>query len=312
MNQSSVPDDILSQTADHLSDCRACALAANTEKGFGLAGRDAVFAVLDSLIAILFPGCHGHEPMPDEEIAGFVRRRLDDLAATLTGQIEKAFCYQCTIEPCDGGRDACVRRAREAVTSLVAALPDLKATLQCDLVAAYEGDPAARSVMEIVMSYPGFQAIVTHRIAHILYLADVPMIPRIMAERAHSQTGIDIHPGARIGKGFFIDHGTGVVIGETCVIGENVKIYQGVTLGALSFPKDSQGRLVKGNKRHPNVEDNVTIYSGATILGGDTTIGAGSEIGGNVWLIHSVPPNSKVYNQQPKPLIRSPGARTAT
>jgi serine O-acetyltransferase len=170
-------------------------------------------------------------------------------------------------------------------------------------VAAYEGDPAARSIMEVVMSYPGLQAIMVQRIAHILYQEQVPLIPRIMTEHAHSQTGIDIHPGAQIGPGFFIDHGTGVVIGETSTIGKHVKLYQGVTLGALSFPKDKDGNPIKGIKRHPNVEDNVTIYAGATILGGETTIGTGSEIGGNVWLTHSVPPHSKVYNQQPKPLI---------
>jgi serine O-acetyltransferase len=157
--------------------------------------------------------------------------------------------------------------------------------------------------MEVVMSYPGLQAIMVHRIAHVLYKEHVPLIPRIMSEHAHSQTGIDIHPGATIGPGFFIDHGTGVVIGETSTIGKRVKLYQGVTLGALSFPKDKDGNPIKGIKRHPNVEDDVTIYAGATILGGETTIGAGSEIGGNVWLTHSVPPHSKVYNLQPKPLI---------
>jgi serine O-acetyltransferase len=154
------------------------------------------------------------------------------------------------------------------------------------------------------MSYPAFFAITVHRIAHLLYEKNAPLVPRIMTEYAHSRTGIDIHPGATIGPGFFIDHGTGVVIGETCIIGSNVKLYQGVTLGALSFEKDANGRLIKGIKRHPMVEDNVVIYAGATILGGETRIGRNSEVGGNVWLTHSVPPYSKVYNQQPKPLIR--------
>jgi serine O-acetyltransferase len=158
--------------------------------------------------------------------------------------------------------------------------------------------------MEVVMSYPGVYAVIVHRIAHLLYEEKVPLIPRIMSERAHSKTGIDIHPGARIGPGFFIDHGTGVVIGETCVIGCNVKLYQGVTLGALSFEKDEQGRPIKGVKRHPNVEDDVVIYAGATILGGTTTIGRGSVVGGNVWLTHSVPSGSKVYNRQPRPLVQ--------
>jgi serine O-acetyltransferase len=176
--------------------------------------------------------------------------------------------------------------------------------LQSDITAAYEGDPAARSTMEVVMSYPGVYAIIVHRIAHLLYEKGVPLIPRVMSEHAHSTTGIDIHPGAQIGPGFFIDHGTGVVIGETCVIGSNVKLYQGVTLGALSFEKDEHGRLVKGIKRHPNVGNNVVIYAGATILGGETTIGDHAVIGGNVWLTHSVPPHARVYNRQPQPLIR--------
>jgi serine O-acetyltransferase len=177
--------------------------------------------------------------------------------------------------------------------------------LQEDIQAAYEGDPAARSTMEIVMSYPGLYAITVHRLAHALYQQSVHLIPRVMSEHAHSKTGIDIHPGATIGSGFFIDHGTGVVIGETCTIGKRVKLYQGVTLGALSFAKDDTGALVKGVKRHPDVEDNVVIYAGATILGGDTVIGHDSVIGGNVWLIHSVPPGSKVYNQTPSPVIKS-------
>jgi serine O-acetyltransferase len=177
--------------------------------------------------------------------------------------------------------------------------------LQEDIQAAYEGDPAARSTMEIVMSYPGLYAITVHRIAHALYRQGVHLIPRVMSEHAHSKTGIDIHPGATIGAGFFIDHGTGVVIGETCTIGKRVKLYQGVTLGALSFAKDDTGALVKGVKRHPDVEDKVVIYAGATILGGDTVIGHDSVIGGNVWLIHSVPPGSKVYNQTPSPVIKS-------
>ncbi len=162
----------------------------------------------------------------------------------------------------------------------------------------------ARSFMEIVMS-SRLHAIAIHRLAHPLYLREVPLIPRVMSELAHSRTGIDIHPGARIGEAFFLDHGPGVVIGETCVIGENVKIYQGVTLGALSFPKDEHGNPIKGVKRHPNVGDNVTIYAGATILGGDTRVGSGAVIGANVWLTHSVPDNAKVYNQQPRPLSRA-------
>jgi serine O-acetyltransferase len=196
--------------------------------------------------------------------------------------------------------------AQEVVRKFVERLDFVRRTVDTDVQAAYEGDPAAMSPMEVVMAYPGVYAVTVHRLAHELYRLGVPVIPRIMSEIAHSKTGIDIHPGATIGERFFIDHGTGVVIGETTVIGRNVKIYQGVTLGALSFDKDPvTGALVKGIKRHPNVEDDVVIYAGATILGGKTVIGRGSEIGGNVWLKDSVPPNSRVYNKPPAPEIRT-------
>ena len=197
------------------------------------------------------------------------------------------------------------RSAKEIVDAFLARLPEIRRLVDSDIQAAYEGDPAATSPMEVVMAYPGLYAVTIHRLAHELYNLKVPIIPRIMSELAHSKTGIDIHPGATIGERFFIDHGTGVVVGETTVIGKNVKLYQGVTLGAKSFQKDPEtGALVKGIKRHPNVEDNVVIYAGATILGGDTTIGHDSEIGGSVWLIESVPPNSRVYNKPPAPEIR--------
>jgi serine O-acetyltransferase len=190
--------------------------------------------------------------------------------------------------------------SENVVLDLLRGLPDLRRKLNGDVVAAFEGDPAAKSVEEVVFSYPALAAITAYRVAHILYLADVPMIPRILAEHAHSQTGIDIHPGAQIGERFFIDHGTGVVIGETAVIGNNVKLYQGVTLGALSVPRAGQADSGDHHQRHPTLEDNVTIYSGATILGGDTVIGKGSTVGGNVWLVHSVPPGSKVTYERTK------------
>ena len=201
--------------------------------------------------------------------------------------------------------------AKAIAAKFVERLEYVRKVVETDIEAAYEGDPAATSRMEVVMAYPGLYAITTHRIAHVLYRLKVPIIPRVMSELAHSTTGIDIHPGATIGEGFFIDHGTGVVIGETTVIGKNVKLYQGVTLGALSFPKDPEtGVLMKGHKRHPNIEDNVVIYAGATILGGDTTIGHDSEIGGNVWLIESVPPCSRVYNKPPAPEVRPARGKT--
>lgn len=197
------------------------------------------------------------------------------------------------------------RDAKAIVDEFVAALPEVRRLVETDVDAAYDGDPAATSRMEVVMAYPGLYAVTVHRLAHVLYKLKVPILPRVMSELAHSKTGIDIHPGATIGERFFIDHGTGVVIGETTVIGRNVRLYQGVTLGGLSFAKDDNGALVKGLKRHPNIEDNVVIYANATILGGDTTIGHDSEIGGSVWLIESVPPNSRVYNKPPAPVIKA-------
>jgi serine O-acetyltransferase len=194
--------------------------------------------------------------------------------------------------------------AADVVGRFMERLPEVKRLVETDVSAAYDGDPAATSRMEIVMAYPGVYAVTVHRLAHELYSLKVPVLPRIMSELAHSKTGIDIHPGARIGERFFIDHGTGVVIGETTVIGRNVRLYQGVTLGGLSFEKDSSGALVKGLKRHPNIEDNVVIYANATILGGQTTIGHDSEIGGNVWIKDSVPPFSRVYNRPPEPVIK--------
>jgi len=304
MKTSPLTTSDLKLIAENLGTCESCSMASQNVRGFHLAGRNAIYQALDDLIAILFPGCHGREPLPPKQLCEFISTKLLSVTSILSEQIEHAFKYQCLFEKCTDCGD-CPEKAAAAIKQLMDSLAPLKQTLEQDIVAAYEGDPAARSIMEVVMSYPGLQAIMVQRIAHILYQAKVPLIPRIMTEHAHSQTGIDIHPGAEIGPGFFIDHGTGVVIGETSTIGKNVKLYQGVTLGALSFPKDKDGHPIKGIKRHPNVEDDVTIYAGATILGGETTIGVGSEIGGNVWLTHSVPPHSKVYNQQPKPLITS-------
>ncbi len=286
-----------------LDDCANCNVEGDMQRGIGIAGRLAAYRMLDDLVAVLFPGCHGEESVHASCLPAFIRERLTGVSEALHRQAAKAMRYQCTVTPCRDCDD-CDERAVRATANLMNDLPNLKQVFQRDLRAAYDGDPAARSMMEVVMSYPGFYAIVVHRIAHRLYCDGVPLIPRILSERAHSLTGIDIHPGARIGSDFFIDHGTGVVIGETTVIGDRVKIYQGVTLGALSFSKDPDGNPVKGVKRHPDVEDDVTIYSGATILGGQTLIGARSVIGANVWLNHSVPPDSTVYNQQPKPLIR--------
>ena len=295
-------DDAVAGIADKLQTCNRCHLRReNAHREYTLPNRKAVHDVLDILIGALFPGCHGHGPITDPEKASCLRDELKAAATTLQAQVRMALEYQCELDKCDDCGD-CDDRAADAARHLIESLPAVQDMLQEDIQAAYDGDPAAKSNMEVVMSYPAIQAISTYRIAHRLYEKSVPLIPRIMTELAHSRTGIDIHPGAEIGRRFFIDHGTGVVIGETTVIGDNVKIYQGVTLGAMSFPKGEDGNPIKGIKRHPNVEDNVTIYAEATILG-NITLGEGSTIGGNVWLTHSIPPNSKVDNAQPDPEI---------
>ncbi len=285
---------LIEALADRLV-CRNCP-AMNTRRGVNLPGQKAMIAVLKKLLSALFPGCLSYEPIDHEDREGMVAR-LQLIADELEDQIKRIESYR-VLERTRPEDFDCEAQAQAVVAKLFERLPEIRALLQADVLAAYEGDPAAHSNMEIVMSYPGLLAIATHRIAHELYKQDVHLLPRVMSEYAHSRTGIDIHPGATIGKGFFIDHGTGVVIGETCVIGENVRIYQGVTLGALSFRKDADGHLVKGIKRHPNVEDDVIIYANATILGGETTIGRGSVIGGNVWLTHSVPPESRIFFEE--------------
>ena len=283
--------------------CATCP-AVSGARGFRLPSQETMIEVLNGLIGLLFPGCLSNESTP-----AFVGHASGTLNAGAVAQalyecVLPVSKYYCEKKICTNCGD-CEKFAREAVTGLFSCGAELRETLQDDIQAAYEGDPAAKSQLEIVMSYPGLYTIAVHRVAHQLVKLGVPLIPRVMSEFAHSRTGIDIHPGANIGRGFFIDHGTGVVIGETCKIGKNVKIYQGVTLGALSFAKDEQGNLVKGVKRHPDVEDNVVIYAGATILGGETVIGHHSVIGGNVWLIHSVPPFTKVYNAQPSPVLKT-------
>ena len=295
----------LDRLTEQLSHCMDCPFA-NTERGVNLPGAGAIIDVLEKLLAVLYPGCHDHVPVAHETCPDHQRNALRDIALRLSDQVYRAFEYASRQAAAQDGDNRDNRqRARQATTALLEALPAIRDTLQEDIQAAYEGDPAAMSAMEIVMSYPGLYAVTVHRIAHALHTQGVPLIPRVMSEHAHSRTGIDIHPGATIGPGFFIDHGTGVVIGETCRIGRRVKVYQGVTLGALSFAKDeSTGMLVKGIKRHPDVEDNVVIYAGATILGGETVIGRDSVIGGNVWLVHSVPAGAKVYNKTPQPDIR--------
>ena len=266
--------------------------AINHIDGLNLPHRQEVYEVLDGLFRVIYPGYIGEDTVRRANQRYFVGELLSEVAFKFTDQIAKAFRYRCHMTNCESSE--CDWLAADVVERFMAKLPGLRETLKDDIAAAYEGDPAAASFEEICTSYPFITVITTHRIAHEIYKEDVPLIPRIMSERSHGMTGVDIHPGAVIGRHFFIDHGTGVVIGETTEIGANVKMYQGVTLGALSFKKDANGAIIKGGKRHPTIENHVTIYAGATILGGETVIGEGAVIGGNTWITSSVPPGTMV------------------
>ena len=252
--------------------------------GTNLPSRDAMPAICTGLLSLVFPGFFDDEPLTSACVEKQTRREIDILIGRMTTEMERSL----------RSLPASAQDARALTCSFLRYLPEVRTLLLTDVEAAYEGDPAARSYEEIILSYPCIEAIAIQRMAHWLYARHVPLLPRMMTEWTHSRTGIDIHPGAQIGPYFFIDHGTGVVIGETCVIGKHVKLYHGVTLGAKSFAKDDAGHIIKGRKRHPNVEDHVTIYPNATILGGETTIGTHSTIGANVHLDSSVPPYSVI------------------
>jgi len=256
-----------------------------------LPSRQVLVEIVEGLRSVLFPGYFGTSDLSDQTMRFHVGATLDSLLRVFEEQIGRGLSFTCEEDPqcCP----TCDERADAITGEFLARLPDVQRLLATDVQAAYEGDPAATCADETIFAYPGIMAITNYRIAHVLYHLQVPLIPRIITEHAHSITGIDIHPGAHIGEKFFIDHGTGVVIGETCRIGDRVRIYQGVTLGAKSFPLDEHGQPIKGVERHPIVEDDVIIYSGATILG-RVRIGAGSVIGGNVWLTEDVPAGSRV------------------
>ena len=252
---------------------------------------DQLGEIVDLLKSVIFPGYFGNSDVKPETMRYYLGAAMDRVFLLLYEQIKRGFCFFCSED--ESVCEDCDRRARHITSQFLDRISDIRNVLATDVVAAYEGDPAAQSYGETIFCYPSITALANYRIAHELYNLNVPLIPRIITEMAHSKTGIDIHPGAQIGERFFIDHGTGVVIGETCIIGNNVRLYQGVTLGAKSFPLDDDGKPIKGIPRHPIVEDDVIIYSGATILG-RVTIGKGSEIGGNVWITHDVPPGTRV------------------
>ncbi len=268
---------------------------------------DAVIEAVEWMKEILYPGYRHRDGLHMGNISYYVGDLVDKLHDVLTQQIARALRHEANHSAqCDPVRLADFEAVGQAKTvAFLNQLPELSKLLATDVQAAYDGDPACKSLDEVILCYPGLEAVTVYRLAHLLHELDVPLIPRMMTEWAHSRTGIDIHPGAKIGPNFFIDHGTGVVIGETCEIGSHVKLYQGVTLGALSFAKDAHGRLVRGTKRHPTIEDRVVIYANATVLGGRTVVGHDSVIGSSVWLTRSVPPHTTVTLERPNLCMRA-------
>jgi len=264
-----------------------------------LPGRENIARILQELDELIFPGFRENNDLDHNNLRLITSEKVNHIARELIREVEKSLAFSVRTGILSCGHGGCHAAAELIVESFFEDLPSIRYALSLDMQANFRGDPAAKSLEEVILSYPGFQAITVHRLAHYFWKAQVPLIPRIMSELIHGNTGIDIHPGAEIGESFFIDHGTGVVIGETTIIGKNVKLYQGVTLGALSVRKEEGSK-----KRHPTIEDDVTIYSHATILGGETVIGRGSVIGGNVWLTESIPPNTTVYTGAGEQLTR--------
>ncbi len=269
-----------------------------------LPSREGIVDLLEEVRLLLFPGYFGSRELTAENLRYHVGTRLSQVGTGLAEQTYHCICSSredCTEENCE----ACRKEAQGIAIEFLGRLGKIRDALALDAQAACDGDPAAKSIEEIVYCYPGFYAVTVYRIAHELLELGVPLMPRIMSEHAHSVAGVDIHPGATIGKSFFVDHATGVVIGETTHIGDHVKIYQGVTLGAKSFPKDERGRVIKGLQRHPTIEDHVTIYAGATILGGDTVIGRGVTVSGNTFVTESITEGSLVHQEAPRLHVRA-------
>jgi serine O-acetyltransferase len=255
--------------------------------------------IINQMLPILYPGYYGRQDLSFHHVPFYIGEVLTELSSKLCIQIWRAITYMSEGQENTAEHDT-REDARVKTLGFMKRISHIRNVLEGDVQAAFDGDPAAINTDEVLLSYPGLFAITVYRTAHELHALQVPLLPRILTEHAHSMTGIDIHPGAQIGRNFFIDHGTGVVIGETTEIGDNVKLYQGVTLGALSFPKDEGGRLIRGTKRHPTIENDVTIYANATILGGTTVIGKGSVVGGNVFVTSSVPPGCTVSLKAPE------------
>ncbi len=282
-----------------------------------LPSRSKIVEILEGTRQLLFPGYFGHKLLTEENVRYHVGNLLVRLSADLTEQVMRCLCTGRDCPECREPRTCCdtrkcVEESRGMARTFLQSVPEVRRLLALDAQAAYDGDPAAKSIQEILYCYPGYYAVTVYRIAHALLTAGVPLMPRIMTEHAHSVTGADIHPGAEIGESFFIDHATGVVIGETTRIGRHVKVYQGVTLGAKSFPKDERGRVIKGLQRHPTIRDNVTIYPNATILGGETVVGRGVTVGGNAYVTASIEDDSLVRQEGPKLEVLSKPRRQPT
>jgi serine O-acetyltransferase len=273
----------------------------NNRDAHNLPSKRAIGQMCEDLLQIIFPGFHDEDAVHHSSIEDITAARLSSVVKRLTEQVRKAVRIGDPHKP--------TGRTPPIIRKFCQSLPEVRDLLRTDIEAAFDGDPATLHREEVILSYPFIEAIAIQRLAHRLYHYGAPIIPRMMTEWAHARTGIDIHPGAGIGTHFFIDHGTGVVVGETCTIGNHVKLYHGVTLGARSFVKDETGNIVKGGKRHPDVEDHVTIYPNSTILGGETVIGKNSTIGANVFLMHSVPPHSLVVYEENQLVIRNKMAR---
>jgi serine O-acetyltransferase len=294
-------DRFYDQFVPELLDSYAAVGGLNNRDAHNMPSTRAVGQICEGLLQILFPGFHDDDAVHHGTLEELTRERVVAVGLLLEDQVRKSVRIGDPKRP--------TGRTPPIIRQFFHSLGEVRSLLRTDIEAAYEGDPAALFSEEIILAYPFIEAIAIQRLAHVLYVTGAPIIPRMMTEWAHSRTGIDIHPGAAIGSHFFIDHGTGVVVGETCRIGRQVKLYHGVTLGARSFAKDDAGHLVKGGKRHPNVEDDVTIYPNSTILGGETVIGANSTIGANVFLMHSVPADSLVVYEEKQLVIRSKADR---
>lgn len=280
--------------------------------GPNLPSRQGVIAIIEDIESLVFPGFKTEDAVDQGSLRYTTAEKINRLVRNLSAEITRSLCYarrqasadpggeRCELASADLLARSCRKEAEELAADLAQAVPDIRSKIHKDVQASFSGDPAAKSMEEVILSYPGVEAITIQRVAHYLWSQKVPLLPRMMTEQAHARTGIDIHPGAAIGEFFHIDHGTGVVVGETTVIGDRVKLFQGVTLGALSVKKQEANA-----KRHPTLEDDVTVYAGATILGGKTVIGRGSIVGGSVWITESIPAGSRVYNKEPEHIIRN-------